>query len=91
VQSGYIFERPAKARHSYRLRPGLARSGKQRLAIDLCPRPFVAHAQELHRPIRNRDAEGRADGSFHQVDLPVMGANQFGGDRKPEPAAARPA
>jgi hypothetical protein len=91
VQSGYIFERPAKARHSYRLRPGLARSGKQCLAIDLRPRPLVAHAQELHRPIRNRDAEGRADGSFHQVNFPVMGANQFGGDRKPEPAAARPA
>jgi hypothetical protein len=91
VQSGYIFRKVAKARHSYRLRPGLARSGKQRLAIDLCPRTLVAHAQELHRPIRNRDAEGSADGSFHQMNFPIMGANQFGGDRKPEPAAARPA
>jgi hypothetical protein len=78
-----VIGRPAKARHSYRLRPGLARSGKQRLATDLCPRPLVAHAQELHRPVRNRDAEGRADGSFHQMNFPVMGANQFGGDRKP--------
>src|ERR1700730_17827496 len=91
VQSGYIFERPAKARHSYRLRPGLARSGKAASGPGLRSRPFVAHAQELHRPVRNRDAEGRADGSFHQMNFPVMGANQFGGDRKPEPTAARPA
>jgi hypothetical protein len=88
---GTHFLQVAKARHSYRLRPGLARSGKRRLAIDLRPRPFVADAQELHRTIRDRDPEGRADGSFHQMNFPAMGADQFGGDRKPEPAAARPA
>src|SRR5487761_2455626 len=56
----------------------------------LRPRPLVAHAQQFHRPVRYRDPEGRADGPFHQMNLPAMGADQLGGNRKPEPAAARP-
>ena len=54
------------------------------------PRALVAYAQEFHRPVRYRDPEGRADGPFHQIDLPAMGADQFGGNRKAEPAAAGP-
>ena len=37
------------------------------------------------------DPEGRADGAFHQMDVAAMGADQFGGDRKAQPAAAGPA
>jgi len=55
------------------------------------PCPLVAHAQEFHRPVGYGDPEHRADGPLHQVNLAAMGADQFGGDRKPEPAAARPA
>ena len=98
---GTDFLQVAKARHSYRLRPGLARSGKRRFPLicgiipgsrgALRPCPFVAYAQQLDRPVWYRDPEGGADGSLHQMNLPAMGADQFGGDRKPEPAAARPA
>ena len=36
-----------------------------------------------------RDAECRADGAWHQDDVAAMGADQFGGDGKPEAGAAR--
>jgi hypothetical protein len=108
---GNDFRDVTKARHSYRLRPGLARSGngpppvfyvlqvllqgrqnpaKPALA-SLRPRPFAAHAHQFHRPVRNRDPEGGADGALHQMNVAAMGADQFGGNRKAEPAAAGPA
>ena len=55
------------------------------------PRPLFAYAQQFHRPIRYNDPEGRADGAFDQMDLAAMGADQFGGNGQPQPAAARPA
>jgi hypothetical protein len=64
---------------------------KKRAPRELSPRPLVAHAQEFDRPVRYRDAERGPNGAFNQVDLPAMGANQFGGNHKPEPAAAGPA
>ena len=91
VQSGYIFCRSRKRAIATGSGPAWQGPAKAASGPGLGPRPFVAHAQELHRPVRNRDAEGRADGSFHQMNFAVMGANQFGGDRKPEPTAARPA
>jgi len=57
---------------------------------NLSPRALVAYAQELDRPVRYGDPEGCPDGSFDQVNLPAMGADQFGGDRKPKAAAAGP-
>src|SRR6266849_10186318 len=57
----------------------------------LSPRPLVADAQEFHRPVRDGDPEGRANGAFHQMDVAAMGADQFGRNRESEPAAAGPA
>src|SRR5580692_2827785 len=57
----------------------------------LGPRPLVADAEQFHRAVGNRDPEGGADGALDQVDFAAMGADQFGRDRKPEPAAAGPA
>ena len=54
-------------------------------------RPLVADAQQFHRPVRDRDPEGGADGALDQMDVAAMGADQFGGNRQPEPAAAGPA
>jgi hypothetical protein len=103
------FSEVTKARHSYRLRPGLARSANgpppllsgpqippKRLLNNLKPAgsgpcPLVAHAHQFHRPVRDRDPKGRADGARHQMNVAAMGADQFGGDRKAEPAAAGPA
>jgi hypothetical protein len=73
-------ERPAK--HHKSAKPAV---------ISLGPRPFAAHAHQFHRPVRNRDPEGRADGALHQMNIAAMGADQFGGNRKAEPAAAGPA
>src|SRR3984957_10401669 len=56
----------------------------------LRPCALVAHAQQLHRAVRYRDPEGGADGAFDQMDFAAMGADQFGGDRQPQPAAAGP-
>src|SRR3954454_25357016 len=99
----------AKARHSYRLRPGLARSGRAACNSHLLPeiaspgtrtrglsgysgpRPFAAHVMEFHRTIRYGDPEGGANGAFHKVDVAAVGADQFGGNRQPEPAAVGPA
>src|SRR3954447_14491896 len=98
----------AKARHSYRLRPGLARSGRAACNSHLLPeiaspgtrtrglsgysgpRPFAAHVMEFHRTVRYGDPEGGADGAFHEVDVATVGADQFGGNRQPEPAAVGP-
>src|SRR6185437_9100165 len=57
----------------------------------LGPRAFVANGEEFHRAVRNDDAEGGADGALDELNMAVMGADQFGGDREPEPAAAGPA
>jgi hypothetical protein len=65
-------------------RPGM--TGLARLR----PCPFVAHAQEFHRPVGDRDPESRADGAFDQMDVAAMGADQFSGDRETQPAAAGP-
>src|SRR5437868_6963537 len=99
----------AKARHSYRLRPGLARSARSaskryftpkialpstrtdRLSEYSGPRPFAAHVMEFHRAVRYGDPEGGANGAFHEVDVATVGADQFGGNRQPEPAAVGPA
>src|ERR1700721_4790076 len=56
----------------------------------LRPGALVADAQQFHRPVRYHDPEGGADGPLDQMDFAAMGANQFGGDGKPEPAATRP-
>src|SRR3954471_24248372 len=56
----------------------------------LRPRPLVPYALEFHRAVRDRDPEGGADGAFHQMNLAAMGADQFGGDRQPQAAAAGP-
>src|SRR5260370_28069673 len=66
--------------------PGMTKTGGV-----LRPCPLVAYAQQFHRPVRYCDPEGRADGAFHQMDVAAMGADQFGGDREPQPAAAGPA
>src|SRR5262249_35050414 len=39
--------------------------------------PLVAHGLQFHRAIRNRHAEGRADGAFDQMDVAAMGADQL--------------
>ena len=49
---------------------------------------LAADVHQLDRPVGNDDSEGRADGAFNQMYFAVMGAHQFGGDRKAEPAAA---
>ncbi len=93
------FREIANAGHSYRLARGLARSGNPASAGRftenppervLSSRPLVADAQEFHRPIGNRNPERGADGTFHQMDVAAMGADQFGGDRKPKSTAAGP-
>src|SRR5260370_4460621 len=68
-----------------------AMPGMTKMGVALGPRPLVAYAQEFHRPVRDGDPEGGADGTFHQMDVAAMGTDQFGGDREPEPAAAGPA
>jgi hypothetical protein len=47
----------------------------------LRPRPLVADAQQFHRPVRDHDPEGGADGALDQMDVAAMGADQFGRDR----------
>jgi hypothetical protein len=59
-------------------------------AVGLGPGPFIADAEQFHRAVRDRDPEGRADGAFDQMDIAAMGADQFGRDRKAQPAAAGP-
>src|SRR5579871_1902300 len=75
----------------FRARRGGEEKVQGRRRRPLRPCPFVADAEEFDRPIGNRDAERSPNGSFDQVNLPAMGADEFGGDRKPKPAAAGPA
>ena len=56
--------------------------------VSYARRPLVPHAEQFHRAVRDRDPEGGADGAFDQMDVAAMGADQFGGDRKAEAAAA---
>src|SRR5689334_6849582 len=86
----------AKERTSYPLRSRLASAGIARSRADFArcrpggsgPPPLVADGQQFHRPVRDHEPERRPDRALAQVDLAVMGADQLGGDRKPEPAAA---
>src|SRR6185369_13331726 len=57
----------------------------------LSRRALFPHALQLDRAVRHHDPEGGADGAFDQVDVAAVGADQLGGDREPEPAAAGPA
>src|SRR5437868_5183669 len=52
------------------------------------PRPLAADRQQFHRAIRDRDPERGADGALDQMDMAAMGADQLGGDRKAQSAAA---
>jgi hypothetical protein len=52
------------------------------------PRPLAAPGVELHRPVRDGEAEGRADSALDQADLAAMGAHQLGHDGEAEPDAA---
>src|SRR5262249_39245639 len=52
------------------------------------PRALAAAGVEIDRAVRDREAEGRADGAFDQADLAAVGAHQLGHDGKPEPDAA---
>src|SRR6516225_11925035 len=52
------------------------------------PRALAAPGVEIDRAIRDRQAEGRADGAFDQADLAAVGAHQLGHDGEPEPDAA---
>src|SRR3974390_1212101 len=65
-----------------RLRRAPASAAILTAARTLSSRPLVADAQEFHRPVRYRDPERRADGSFHHMDLTAMGTHEFGGDGK---------
>ena len=78
IGSGGLAANPAK-------RAGKPLSGQ---STRLRPRALAAHALQFHRPVRYRDPERRSDGSFHQMDVAAMGADQFGGDRKAKSAAA---
>src|ERR1700733_873691 len=55
---------------------------RERRALYLRPRPLVADAEQLHRPVRDRDPERGPDGARDQMDVAAMGAQQFGGDRQ---------
>ena len=50
--------------------------------------PRVAVGVELHRPVRDGDAERRADGAFDQGNRAAVGADQLGGDGEPKAGAA---
>src|SRR5262249_3812973 len=52
------------------------------------PCALAAAGVEIDRAVRDREAEGRADGAFDQADLAAVGAHQLGHDGKPEPDAA---
>src|SRR3984957_16638162 len=84
----FLSQSPARSsRPSFRVRC----FASPRNDIALRPCALVAHAQQFHRTVRYRDPEGGADGAFDQMDFAAMGADQFGGDRQPQPAAAGPA
>src|SRR5947209_5658354 len=52
------------------------------------PRALAAVRVEIDRAVRNREAEGRADGAFDEANLTAVGAHQFGDDGEPEPNTA---
>src|SRR5262245_65430307 len=52
------------------------------------PCPLPAPRIEIDRAVRDREAEGRADGAFDQADLAAVGAHQLGHNGKPEADAA---
>src|SRR5579871_5312806 len=64
------------------------RPGMTQREATLRPRPLVADGQQFHRTVRDDDPEGGADGAFDQLDVAAMGADELGGDREAEPAAA---
>src|SRR5260370_7691772 len=74
----------------FRVRSLCSRPGMTKTRGISSPRPLVAHAQEFHRPVRDGDPEGRADGACHQMDFAPMAADQFGGDPEPDPPAPAP-
>src|SRR6058998_1763000 len=52
------------------------------------PRALAAVRVEIDRAVRDREAEGRADGAFDQANFAAVGAHQFGDDGEPEPYTA---
>ena len=49
---------------------------------------LLTELMQWNGPVGNDDPERRADRPLHQIDLPAMGTDQFGGDRKAKPGAA---
>ena len=78
--------------HRYRLRPRKARHAypftSPRWRRPSRPRPLATPGVELHRAVRDGEAEGRADGALDQADLAAVGPHQFGHDGEAEPDAA---
>ena len=56
--------------------------------VDLRPPRAAAAALEVDGAIRDADAEGGADGAFHQANLAAVRAHQLGDDGKAEADAA---
>src|SRR5262249_54825484 len=57
-------------------------------ALTSRPGAPAAAGVEIDRTIRDRQAEGRADGAFDQADFAAVGAHELGHDGEPEPDAA---
>ena len=57
--------------------------------LRLRSRALIPYRLQLHRAIRNRDPERRADSAFHEMDVAAVRTHQFRCDRKTEAAAAR--
>jgi hypothetical protein len=68
--------------HSYSFGRGLASWDARVPRIQLRPRPLAAPRAELDRPVRNDDAERRADRAVDEADLTAMRAHQFRRDRE---------
>ena len=65
--------------------PAAAAAGRIRIsgAIRSGPGALATDAVQFHRAIRHGDAEGGTEGSFHQVDVAAMGADQLRGNGQP--------
>src|SRR2546421_3506345 len=63
-------------------RPAMTRGYRSR------PCPLTTPCVEIHRTVRDREPERRADGAFDQPDFAAMRAHQLGHDGEPEAHAA---
>src|ERR1700749_3551770 len=76
---------PFLAGDCHRRRGEAIRASRMRLAL----RAGTAAGAQIHRAIREGEAQGSGAGAFDQAEVAAVGTHELGGDDKAKPSAPR--